>query len=195
MMQAAFPDAPAETAKLPRRNPGEATLRKLLAEYSRLAAVAKQAHDVDSYRTWSAACERVSMSLLPHELPRLNAVATTKLLQPGEVTTVTFNVFQKDRRERMKLIEATPVDATASEVLAPPERIERRSANAAALEPDRETAAASPPIKEPPAKPEEPKPAPPQSPSDGNAYAVGSGKSLFEHPSLSPLMRYGARHH
>jgi hypothetical protein len=180
MMQAAFADAPA-TAKLPRRNPGEATLRKLLSEYSRLAAVAKQAHDVDSYRTWSAACERVSMSLLPHELPRLNAVAMAKL--PPNPVEFRLNIFERARTPPQQ-IEAQPVnaapvvDATQSE----PEAASK-SDNLSDLKPE-----AKPDKEEPPPPPA----APPL--NNNNSYAVGSGRSLFEHPSLQPWRRYGSRH-
>jgi hypothetical protein len=156
------------------------TLRRLLSEYIRLSEIAKAAHDAAAYRSWSAAAERVAQSLLPHEVPRLQAVMTTTPDTGDRVTDFVLRIFENERKPLQ--IEAQAADVTASDdAVTSPER----SADAAAIAPE--------PAK-PQAYPEPPPPSPPENPRAPLMSFCTERKSLFEHPSLRPFAPFGSRH-
>jgi hypothetical protein len=160
------------------------TLRKLLSEYSSLAATAKAAGDVANFKIWSERSAQIATALLPHELPRLNAVAVAPT--PASDTTVfKLKIFETPRRPPVQ-IEAKPIaDNVPAE--AKPE--------AATPEPAAEPAksAEAPKLQEPQPQPSSTPPAPPQNSNDGPAWARQQ-RSLWEHPSLSLARRFPWHH-
>jgi hypothetical protein len=162
------------------------TLHRLLAEYNALAETAKAAHDAAAYKAWSAAAERIATSLLQFEVPKLAAVMTPPRPEPDKVTEFVLRIFERPRVP-LKQIEAT---AIADNAAAPAAEAKVVDADAAAAEPikqpdkpDKETATA-------------PQAAASSPPSDINAYPIGSGRPLGQHPLFNPHWGapFGSRH-
>jgi hypothetical protein len=166
LLQAAFANE--------RRNEGDdqqtdpiAMMRGQLVEFGRLAATAKQAGDMNSYKYWTKRVGEVCRDLTPYLAPKLQAVMTSTPT-PDKVDFF-LNVFERERKPFQ--IEAKPIAADPTPT--PEEVIE------AAPEP--EAKPEEPKTTEPEAPPTPPSPPPPDQ-APGPSWA--EPKSLFSHPAL-----------
>jgi hypothetical protein len=138
-----------------------ATLRRLLAQFSSLAETARLANDAANFQLWSRRASEIAQALLPHETPRLNAIATVPA-EASKLTEFRLSIFDERPRQPVQ-IEAKPVDII-DQVIA-----------------EERTPAPEPPKEEPKAE-APPTPSPPPEEAPGPSWA--EPRSLFQHPAL-----------
>jgi hypothetical protein len=173
LLQAAFSDEQQNESGDQQTDP-IATMRGQLVEFGRLAATAKQAGDMGSYKYWTKRVGEVCRDLTPYLAPKLQAVMTSTPT-PDKVDFF-LNVFERERRlVPPQQIEAKPI---AADPTPSPDTVDDTVTSPYHAEPEAKAEEAKP---EPPASPSPP-PTPPPDQAPGPSWA--EPKSLFQHPSL-----------
>jgi hypothetical protein len=150
-------------------------LQKALSRFERLADQAWKANEPALFTRYSNIAISIATGLAGYQTPRLSAVATVPV-PASRVTDVHLTIFEHDRRRAIesRAIESQPdgkvIDA---EPVTPPVEDKAQEQQATAPSPTPEAAPPAP------------------KPQSDNAYGTGSGRSVFEHPSLAPWTRYG----
>lgn len=157
-----------------------------LAENVALRDQARKAGDPDLHRIYSQRVERIAQSLLPHEMPRLNAIAVAAP-PSSQRTEFRFEIFERERQP--PLIDARPVETSG------------RPEPSLTISDDRNGLGDAKNELNPTPAPQQakqyptPETHPPPVAEDPRAPLMDCNRprSLFEHPAFAPT-RFGSRH-
>jgi len=174
LLQATFPKI--EVLTKAERASAVPAMRRALDEAMALKDTAKRAGNMGDYKYWDRRVIDIAKELAPYQQPKLSAVMMAAP-QP-KIIDFKFKIFEHDRRERLKQIEA---QSNNNKIINAEPAPVKEAAPVEDKPAEQQATPASPTNEVAP-----PAPAPQSEP---NAYPVGSGQPLFGpygHPALMP---------